>query len=203
MRPRIAVALALLAATVLVSAVAHASEPLVPAGGWDATSTYAHGSVVEHGDRSWVADADSTAGQQPGVDTVWVALTMLGAVGEPGAAGGAGPAGPAGPPGVAGSLGPAGPVGLPGPLGPVGVVGPAGPDATSDVTTGTARLDSRGQASVSVPGLDADDLVLLQYADPVGRPRAHLALVQVTDGGFVASGTSDMQFRFVRIPADG
>lgn len=199
---RIGLALAL-AATVLMAAPAKATVPIEPAGTWSATAAYPPASVVEHAGRSWVADTARTAGQEPGVDPTWIALTALGAVGEPGPAGPAGLDGPAGAPGDAGLLGPAGPLGLPGPVGPVGLAGPAGPSAVSGSTTGTAKLDRRGRASVSVPGLQGSDLVLLQYADPAARPQTHLVVAQTSTGGFVALGTPNTQFRFVRISAGG
>ena len=60
-----------------------------------------------------------------------------------------------------------------------------------------------GEMSVSVAGLREGDVVLLQYADAAGRPQAHLQLVRTTNGGFDASGTPSVRFRFVRIAAGG
>ena len=190
-------------ATVLLATAAHATVQLDPAGTWSATTAYPRGSVVFHADRSWVADLPTTAGQAPGDAPAWVALTTPGADGRTGPAGAVGPAGPAGTRGDTGLLGQPGPTGLPGPAGPVGLAGPAGPPAPSTATTGTARLDGRGQASVSVAGLREGDVVLLQYADAAGRPQAHLQLVRTTNGGFDASGTPSVRFRFVRIAAGG
>jgi hypothetical protein len=45
--------------------------------------------------------------------------------------------------------------------------------------------------------------VVLQYADPAGRPQAHLQLASTANGGFAASGTPGVRFSYVRIPAGG
>lgn len=186
-------------ATVLASTSASAA-PLDPVGTWDSATTYPQGSVVAYEDRSWVADAATSAGQEPGSGRSWVALTEHGADGAPGPEGPVGSDGAAGPQGSPGPSGPQGPAGARGPSGPAGPVGPA---AVSTATTGHARLDGRGRASVRVAGLRTGDLVLLQYADAATRPSLHLRLVSTTNGGFVAAGTPGVRFGFVRIPAGG
>ena len=67
-------------------------------GTWDAAATYAHLDAVEHNGSCyvWTDDADSTAGDEPGVDELWelcAAKGAKGAKGDPGAAGAPGPQG--------------------------------------------------------------------------------------------------------------
>lgn len=67
-------------------------------GAWDAAATYAHLDAVEHSGSCyvWTDDAESTAGDEPGVDELWelcAAKGAKGAKGDPGAAGAPGPQG--------------------------------------------------------------------------------------------------------------
>lgn len=64
-------------------------------GAWDAAATYAHLDAVEHNGSCyvWTDDADSTAGDEPGVDKLWELCAAKGAKGDTGAAGAAGPQG--------------------------------------------------------------------------------------------------------------
>lgn len=64
-------------------------------GAWDAAATYAHLDAVEHNGSCyvWTDDADSTAGDEPGVDELWELCAAKGAKGDTGAAGAAGPQG--------------------------------------------------------------------------------------------------------------
>lgn len=64
-------------------------------GTWDAAATYAHLDAVEHSGSCyvWTDDADSTAGDEPGVDELWELCAAKGAKGDPGAAGAPGPQG--------------------------------------------------------------------------------------------------------------
>lgn len=94
-------------------------------GAWDAAATYAHLDAVEHNGSCyvWTDDADSTAGDEPGVDELWELCAAKGAKGDPGAAGAPGPQGqigPAGPQGDTGEMGAKGETGATGPQGPKG-----------------------------------------------------------------------------------
>ena len=64
-------------------------------GAWDAAATYAHLDAVEHNGSCyvWTDDADSTAGDEPGVDELWELCAAKGSKGDPGAAGAPGPQG--------------------------------------------------------------------------------------------------------------
>lgn len=88
-------------------------------GAWDAAATYAHLDAVEHSGSCyvWTDDADSTAGDEPGVDELWELCAAKGAKGDTGAAGAAGPQGPQGPQGEKGEKGDTGPQGPQGPAG--------------------------------------------------------------------------------------
>lgn len=104
-------------------------------GTWDAAATYAHLDAVEHSGSCyvWTDDADSTAGDEPGVDELWelcAAKGAKGAKGDPGAAGAPGPqglTGPQGPQGEKGEKGDTGPQGPQGEKGEKGDTGPQGP----------------------------------------------------------------------------
>ena len=104
-------------------------------GAWDAAATYAHLDAVEHNGSCyvWTDDADSTAGDEPGVDELWelcAAAGAAGAHGAPGAKGDTGATGPQGPKGDTGETGPQGPqgdTGETGPQGPQGDTGETGP----------------------------------------------------------------------------
>ena len=64
-------------------------------GAWDAAATYAHLDAVEHNGSCyvWTDDADSTAGDEPGVDELWELCAAKGSKGDTGAAGAPGPQG--------------------------------------------------------------------------------------------------------------
>lgn len=99
-------------------------------GTWDAAATYAHLDAVEHSGSCyvWTDDADSTAGDEPGVDELWelcAAKGAKGAKGDPGAAGAPGPQGLTGPQGPQGEKGEKGDTGPQGPQGPAGSGGSA------------------------------------------------------------------------------
>lgn len=98
-------------------------------GAWDAAATYAHLDAVEHNGSCyvWTDDADSTAGDEPGVDELWELCAAKGAKGDTGAAGAAGPQGPQGEKGDTGPQGPQGPQGEKGDKGDTGPQGPQGP----------------------------------------------------------------------------
>lgn len=94
-------------------------------GAWDASTSYAKLDAVEHNGSCyvWIDDADSTAGDEPGVDELWELCAAKGAKGDPGAAGAPGPQGqigPAGPQGDTGEMGAKGETGATGPQGPKG-----------------------------------------------------------------------------------
>ena len=82
-------------------------KPFQWRGAWDAAATYAHLDAVEHNGSCyvWTDDADSTAGDEPGVDELWELCAAKGSKGDPGAAGAPGPQGD---PGAAGAPGPQG-----------------------------------------------------------------------------------------------
>lgn len=98
-------------------------------GAWDAAATYAHLDAVEHNGSCyvWTDDADSTAGDEPGVDELWELCAAKGSKGDTGAAGAAGPQGPQGEKGDTGPQGPQGPQGEKGDTGETGPQGPQGP----------------------------------------------------------------------------
>lgn len=94
-------------------------------GAWDASTSYAKLDAVEHNGSCyvWTDDADSTAGDEPGVDELWELCAAKGAKGDTGAAGAPGPQGqigPAGPQGDTGEMGAKGETGATGPQGPKG-----------------------------------------------------------------------------------
>lgn len=70
-------------------------KPFHWSGAWDAAATYAHLDAVEHNGSCyvWTDDADSTAGDEPGVDELWELCAAKGSKGDPGAAGAPGPQG--------------------------------------------------------------------------------------------------------------
>lgn len=82
-------------------------------GAWEASTSYAKLDAVEHNGSSyvWTDDAESTAGDEPGVDEMWELCAAKGAKGDPGAAGAAGPQGEKGEKGDKGDTGPQGPQG--------------------------------------------------------------------------------------------
>lgn len=91
-------------------------------GAWEASTSYAKLDAVEHNGSCyvWADDADSTAGDEPGVDELWELCAAKGAKGDTGAAGAAGPQGLTGPQGMTGPQGPQGEKGDTGPQGPKG-----------------------------------------------------------------------------------
>lgn len=64
-------------------------------GAWDASTSYAKLDAVEHNGSCyvWTDDAESTAGDEPGVDELWELCAAKGSKGDTGAAGAAGPQG--------------------------------------------------------------------------------------------------------------
>ena len=114
-------------------------------GAWDAAATYAHLDAVEHNGSCyvWTDDADSTAGDEPGVDELWelcAAAGAAGANGAPGAKGDTGETGPQGPQGPKGDKGDTGPQGPQGPQGPKGDKGDTGPQGPQGPSGGSAEL---------------------------------------------------------------
>lgn len=101
-------------------------------GTWDAAATYAHLDAVEHSGSCyvWTDDADSTAGDEPGVDELWELCAAKGAKGDTGAAGAPGPQGLTGPQGPQGDTGETGAKGETGATGPQGPKGDPGADYT-------------------------------------------------------------------------
>ena len=67
-------------------------------GAWDASTSYAKLDAVEHNGSCyvWTDDADSTAGDEPGVDELWELCAAKGAKGDTGPQGPQGPAGSGG-----------------------------------------------------------------------------------------------------------
>jgi hypothetical protein len=116
-------------------------------GAWDASTSYAKLNAVEHNGSCyvWTDDADSTAGDEPGVDELWELCAAKGAKGDTGAAGAAGAAGPQGPQGPQGEkgekgdTGPQGPQGEKGEKGDTGPQGPQGPQGPAG-SGGSAEL---------------------------------------------------------------
>lgn len=101
-------------------------------GAWDASTSYAKLDAVEHSGSCyvWTDDADSTAGDEPGVDELWELCAAKGAKGDTGAAGAAGPQGQIGPAGPQGDTGETGAKGETGATGPQGPKGDPGADYT-------------------------------------------------------------------------
>lgn len=120
-------------------------------GAWDAAATYAHLDAVEHNGSCyvWTDDADSTAGDEPGVDELWELCAAKGSKGDTGAAGAAGPQGQIGP------AGPQGDTGEPGAKGETGATGPQGPkgDPGADYTL-TEADKSEIAGKVTAGGLE-------------------------------------------------
>lgn len=110
-------------------------------GAWDASTSYAKLDAVEHNGSCyvWTDDADSTAGDEPGVDELWELCAAKGAKGDTGAAGAAGPQGPQGPQGEKGEKGDTGPQGPQGEKGEKGDTGPQGPQGPAG-SGGSAEL---------------------------------------------------------------
>lgn len=110
-------------------------------GAWDASTSYAKLNAVEHNGSCyvWTDDADSTAGDEPGVDELWELCAAKGAKGDTGAAGAAGAAGPQGPQGPQGEKGEKGDTGPQGPQGEKGEKGDTGPQGPAG-SGGSAEL---------------------------------------------------------------
>ena len=120
-------------------------KPFYWRGAWDAAATYAHLDAVEHNGSCyvWTDDADSTAGDEPGVDELWelcAAAGAAGANGAPGAKGDTGETGPQGPQGPKGDKGDTGETGPQGPQGPKGDKGDTGPQGPQGPSGGSAEL---------------------------------------------------------------
>ena len=120
-------------------------KPFHWSGAWDAAATYAHLDAVEHNGSCyvWTDDADSTAGDEPGVDELWelcAAAGAAGANGAPGAKGDTGETGPQGPQGPKGDKGDTGETGPQGPQGPKGDKGDTGPQGPQGPSGGSAEL---------------------------------------------------------------
>lgn len=131
-------------------------------GAWDAAATYAHLDAVEHNGSCyvWTDDADSTAGDEPGVDELWELCAAKGSKGDTGAAGAAGPQGPQGEKGDTGPQGPQGPQGEKGdkgdtgPQGPQGPQGPAGSSAELPEVLGNLGTEMADAAEGAIPIAD-------------------------------------------------
>ena len=131
-------------------------------GAWDAAATYAHLDAVEHNGSCyvWTDDADSTAGDEPGVDELWELCAAKGSKGDTGAAGAEGPQGPQGEKGDTGPQGPQGPQGEKGdkgdtgPQGPQGPQGPAGSSAELPEVLGNLGTEMADAAEGAIPIAD-------------------------------------------------
>lgn len=128
-------------------------------GAWDAAATYAHLDAVEHNGSCyvWTDDADSTAGDEPGVDELWelcAAAGAAGAHGAPGAKGDTGATGPQGPKGDTGETGPQGPQGEKGDKGDTGPQGPAGSSAELPEVLGNLGTEMADAAEGAIPIAD-------------------------------------------------
>ena len=133
-------------------------------GAWEASTSYAKLDAVEHNGSCyvWTDDADSTAGDEPGVDELWELCAAKGAKGDTGAAGAAGPQGqigPAGPKGDTGETGAKGETGATGPQGPQGPQGPKGPQGPQ------GEKGEKGDTGPQGPKGDPGDDYTLTEAD--------------------------------------
>ena len=139
-------------------------------GAWDASTSYAKLDAVEHGGSCyvWTDDAESTAGDEPGVDELWELCAAKGAKGDTGAAGATGPQGPAGPQGEKGEKGDTGPQGPQGPqgekgekgdTGPQGPQGPAGSGGSAEMppVLGNFNAAMQDAAAGSIPVYAGDE----------------------------------------------
>lgn len=125
-------------------------------GTWDASTSYAKLDAVEHNGSCyvWTDDADSTAGDEPGVDELWELCAAKGAKGDTGAAGAAGPQGPQGEKGDTGPQGPQGPQGEKGDKGDTGPQGPAGSSAELPEVLGNLGTEMADAAEGAIPIAD-------------------------------------------------
>lgn len=122
-------------------------------GAWDAAATYAHLDAVEHNGSCyvWTDDADSTAGDEPGVDELWELCAAAGAAGANGAPGAKGDTGETGP------QGPQGPKGDKGDTGPQGPQGPSGGSAELPPVLGNFNAAMQDAAAGSIPVYAGDE----------------------------------------------
>ena len=122
-------------------------------GAWDAAATYAHLDAVEHGGSCyvWTDDADSTAGDEPGVNELWELCAAAGAAGANGAPGAKGDTGETGP------QGPQGPKGDKGDTGPQGPQGPSGGSAELPPVLGNFNAAMQDAAAGSIPVYAGDE----------------------------------------------
>ena len=122
-------------------------------GAWDAAATYAHLDAVEHNGSCyvWTDDADSTAGDEPGVDKLWELCAAAGAAGANGAPGAKGDTGETGP------QGPQGPKGDKGDTGPQGPQGPSGGSAELPPVLGNFNAAMQDAVAGSIPVYAGDE----------------------------------------------
>ena len=125
-------------------------------GAWDAAATYAHLDAVEHNGSCyvWTDDADSTAGDEPGVDELWELCAAAGAAGANGAPGAKGDTGETGPQGPQGPKGDKGDTGETGPQGPQG---PSGGSAELPPVLGNFNAAMQDAAAGSIPVYAGDE----------------------------------------------
>ena len=173
---RVAIALAIGAATLTAGGVALAAIP-------DAAGVI-HGCYHNVNGDLRVIDSSTESGCKASETAIqWSETGPQGAVGPQGPAGPAGPAGatgPAGPAGPAGATGPAGPAGPAGATGPVGPQGPAGP-AGAEGPAGPAG--ATGYEVVRANGeFDTADLKVQAATCPTGKKA-------VGGGGSTSFGT--------------
>lgn len=128
-------------------------KPFHWSGAWDAAATYAHLDAVEHNGSCyvWTDDADSTAGDEPGVDELWELCAAAGAAGANGAPGAKGDTGETGP------QGPQGPKGDKGDTGPQGPQGPSGGSAELPPVLGNFNAAMQDAAAGSIPVYAGDE----------------------------------------------
>lgn len=160
-------------------------------GAWDAAATYAHLDAVEHNGSCyvWTDDADSTAGDEPGVDELWELCAAKGAKGDPGAAGAAGPQGqigPAGPQGDTGETGAKGETGATGPQGPKGDPGADYALTEADKTEIAGKVTADGLEFTLADPPTGGDLpeVLGNLAAQIGDAAAGTIPVYAGDGAW-------------------
>lgn len=157
-------------------------------GAWDAAATYAHLDAVEHGGSCyvWTDDAESTAGDEPGVDELWELCAAKGAKGDPGAAGAPGPQGPQGPQGDTGETGAKGETGATGPQGPKGDPGADYALTEADKTEIAGKVTADGLEFTLAdppPGGDLPE-VLGNLAAQIGDAAAGTIPVYAGDGAW-------------------
>ena len=128
-------------------------KPFHWSGAWDASTSYAKLDAVEHNGSCyvWTDDADSTAGDEPGVDELWELCAAAGAAGANGAPGAKGDTGETGP------QGPQGPKGDKGDTGPQGPQGPSGGSAELPPVLGNFNAAMQDAAAGSIPVYAGDE----------------------------------------------